>query len=495
MAQRTGRTAGLPDGRAKGIVLGLVVLLGACETESGRVLARADGHELTVDQMVEILARQNTVPNQADVVDELANLWIDYTLLGLSAREDSLFTTLDLDPLLRPQLDQEMINEYMNSAVEPDTAISDEDLRALWEADPPADSVRAQHILLAIPGQATQAQLDSVTGLAVLLQERATAGESFEALAGQYSDDNGSAIQGGDIGFFSRGMLMPSFEEAAFSLAVGEVSAPVLSSLGLHVIKVTDRRAATFEGARSAFRDSVVLGRLRAADSTLLAQIDQEGEIEIDVGAVDIMRELARNPRASLSRRAASRTLVSYRGGSYSVSDALLLLNTQQTNLPGQLAVAPDEALNDLLNRLGQSRILLERAAEAGITPDRARLDSLDSITRERVRAVTEELGLRGIAPLEGETADEALDRTTLQLLREISAGTRSVIQMSAIMVALRREADWEVLGASTGATVERIDDLRGAVADAATQPGPVLPSAPPGVPPGAVPPADSVQN
>ena len=63
--------------------------------------------------------------NQADVVDALANFWVDYTLIGVSAREDSLFTALDLDPLLRPQLDQEIIDAYMDSVLQPDTAISE----------------------------------------------------------------------------------------------------------------------------------------------------------------------------------------------------------------------------------------------------------------------------------------------------------------------------------------------------------------------------------
>lgn len=487
MTRHAGCASGLPGRPAKGMVLGILAVLWACETESRGVLARAAGHELTVDQMVEILARQNTVPNQADVVDALANFWIDYTLLGVRAREDSLFTILDLDPLLRPQLEQETIDEYMNSVVRPDTAISEPDLRAMWEADPPADSVRAQHVLLAFPEQATQTQVDSVAAFAVQLKARAAAGESFEALAGQYSDDSGSAVQGGDIGFFGRGMLVPSFEEAAFSLAVGEVSDPVLGSFGLHVIKVTDRKAATFEGARSAFRDSLVIRRLQEADSILFAEIGEEGEIEVEAGAVDVMRELAMNPRTSLGRRAGSRALVSYRGGSYTVSDALLLLNTQQAGLPGQLAVAPDEALNDFLDRLGRTRVLLARAAEAGIVPAEERLDSLDSLTRQRVREATDALGLRRIAPLEGETADDALDRTTLQVLREISAGTRRVIQMAAVIISLRREADWEIIESSVRATVERIDDLRGAIGDAPAQPTPVPPGAPPLV--------DSVQN
>ena len=487
MTDQPGRTSCLLGSRPKVMVLGLLAVLWACETETGRVLARAAGHELTVDQMVEILARQNTVPNQAGVVDALANFWVDYTLLGLRAREDSLFTTLDLDPLLRPQLEQETIDAYMDSVLRPDTAISDQDLRAMWDADPPADLVRAQHILLAFPDQATQAQVDSLANLAEQLRARAAAGESFEALAGQYSEDGGSAVQGGDIGFFGRGMLVPAFEEAAFALAVGEVGGPVASSFGLHVIKVTDRKPTTFEAASSAFRDSLIAGRVREADSTLLAEFAEEGEIEVVAGAVDVLRELAMNPRTSLSGRAAGRTLVSYRGGSYSVSDALLLLNTQQADLPDQLAVAPDEALAAFLNRLGQAQVLLARAAEAGISPAREHVDSLDSLARQRLREATDELGLRRIALLEGETADEALDRRTLQVLREISAGTRTVIAMASVMVSLRQENDWNVLQSGVGATVERIDDLRGSVEETPTQPAAVQPGAPPVV--------DSVQN
>ncbi len=487
MTHHPGRISGLLGKRNKGMALALLVALWACESESGRVLARAAGHELTVDQMVEILARQNSVPNQLDIVDALANFWVDYTLIGVSAREDSLFSTLDLDPLLQPQLEQEIIDAYMDSVLEPDTAISDQDLRVMWEADPPADSVRAQHILLAFPEQATDAQVDSVVAFAEQLKARALAGEAFEALAGEYSEDSGSAIQGGDIGFFGRGVLVPAFEEVAFSLAVGEIGDPVLSSFGLHVIKVTDRKAVTFEAARSTFRDSLVSRRLLEADSILLAEIDEEGEIEVEAGAVDVMRELARNPRISLGRRAAGRTLVSYRGGAYSVADALLLLNTQQAELPGQLALASDEALDVLLNRLGQARVLLARAADAGIRPDEERVDSLDALARGRVRNATDELGLRRITPLEGETADDALSRTTLQVIREIAAGTRNVIPMAAVIVSIRREADWEILQSAIGATVERVNDLRGTVTETPPEPAVLQPAAPPVV--------DSVQN
>jgi len=469
MTHPPGRTSRLLGRPAKVVVFGVLATLWACETES--VLARAAGHELTVDHVVEMLARENAMPNQADVVDALANLWVDYTLVAVSASEDPQFTTINLDALLQPQFNQQIINLYINSVLRPDTAISEEDLRGMWEADPPADSVRVQHILLALPDPVTQAQVDSLLEFAAQLKVRATEGESFEALAGQYSEDSGSAIQGGDIGFFSVGVMVPSFEEAAFSMAVGEVSDPVLSPLGLHVIKVTDRKAPSFEAARDSYRDSIILGRLLETDSIFFARVDEEDEIEVEAGAVEAMRQLAMNPRVALGARAASRALVSYRGGSYSASDALLLLNTRQVDLPAQLAAAPDEALLELLHTLGQEEVLLARAAEAGISLAEQHVDSLDLLTRQGLVAATDELGIRGIPRLAGETADDAIARTLLQILRELTAGTLNVVPMSGVSWSLRRELDWDIFESAIGATVERVDDLVGSTGMAAPQP------------------------
>jgi hypothetical protein len=80
--------------------------------------------------------------------------------------------------------------------------------------------------------------------LANELRERILAGEDFAALAAAYSDDPGSAANGGDLGWFGRGRMVAPFEDAAFSLEVGEVSEPVKTDFGYHLIKVTEKDAA-----------------------------------------------------------------------------------------------------------------------------------------------------------------------------------------------------------------------------------------------------------
>jgi peptidyl-prolyl cis-trans isomerase D len=67
-------------------------------------------------------------------------------------------------------------------------------------------------------------------------------GADFEKMAREHSDDRGSAVNGGDLGWFGRGRMIPAFEEVAFSTPVGEIAEPVLSRFGWHIIEVLERR-------------------------------------------------------------------------------------------------------------------------------------------------------------------------------------------------------------------------------------------------------------
>ncbi len=85
---------------------------------------------------------------------------------------------------------------------------------------------------------------EQTLALANELRQRLLNGEDFAALAAEYSDDPGSAAQGGDLGWFGRGRMVSPFEEAAFSLPVGEISEPVKTDFGYHIIQVLERDSA-----------------------------------------------------------------------------------------------------------------------------------------------------------------------------------------------------------------------------------------------------------
>ena len=117
--------------------------------------------------------------------------------------------------------------------------ISDEELRAYYQeraADLASEERRASHILIEDGGNADETM--------ATIQKRLAAGESFAELAREYSIDTVSAEEGGDLGYAGRGIYDQAFEEALFALEEGEVSEPVRTSFGVHLIRLEDIRQA-----------------------------------------------------------------------------------------------------------------------------------------------------------------------------------------------------------------------------------------------------------
>lgn len=113
---------------------------------------------------------------------------------------------------------------------------------------------QASHILILVAADAEQNAVDEAQAKIDALAERLGNGESFAELAKQNSQDPGSAASGGDLGLFGKGIMDPAFEAAVFALEEGEVSEPVRSSFGFHLIKLTgikDGSVKPFDEART----------------------------------------------------------------------------------------------------------------------------------------------------------------------------------------------------------------------------------------------------
>ncbi len=118
--------------------------------------------------------------------------------------------------------------------IEEKTTVSDKDLRDFYEKHKSemggGSQIRASHILVKTEGEAKN------------ILEQIRKGADFAKLAKEKSIDKGSAAKGGDIGFFSKGQLVPEFDRAASNLKEGEVGGPVKTRFGYHIIKVTGRK-------------------------------------------------------------------------------------------------------------------------------------------------------------------------------------------------------------------------------------------------------------
>ena len=104
------------------------------------------------------------------------------------------------------------------------------------------ERVRASHILIAFPEKADAAAKAQARTKADQVLKDVKAGKDFAALAKQHSQDPGSAVNGGDLGFFQKGQMVGPFNDVAFTLAPGAVSDVVETQFGYHIIKVAEKQ-------------------------------------------------------------------------------------------------------------------------------------------------------------------------------------------------------------------------------------------------------------
>lgn len=126
------------------------------------------------------------------------------------------------------------------------------------------DSVKASHILVATEEEAKD------------IIKQVKDGADFAEIAKEKSLDKGSAVNGGDLGYFTKSKMVKEFADAAFALEVGQISEPVKSQFGYHIIKVTDRRM-DFESNK----DDVVLNLKSQKFNELVQQTREKAEVEI----------------------------------------------------------------------------------------------------------------------------------------------------------------------------------------------------------------------
>jgi parvulin-like peptidyl-prolyl isomerase len=176
--------------------------------------------------------------------------------------------------------------KYVELRLVPKIKVSDQEIHKYYRAnrarfDVP-EQVRVRHILILLPQDASSDQTTEARSLiARVLTEARKPGADFAALARQFSQD-GSAAQGGDIGFIGRGQTVPAFEQAAFAMRDGQVSDVVQTEFGLHVL----RREAFRQGilAEADVRESIkrALGaeKRRLAIRRHLDELKRKAKIE-----------------------------------------------------------------------------------------------------------------------------------------------------------------------------------------------------------------------
>lgn len=224
---------------------------GAAPPQLDTVIATVNGSDITMAQMalaIEGLPQQYRQAPLQMLYDPLLRQLVERRLLAQAAERDGMADNPEVKERLAAARERVLQESYLRQRI--NDAVTEEALRARYDAGAAGgeEEVRARHIL-------SETREDAESVIAELNQ-----GADFAALAAERSTGP-SKTQGGDLGFFKKGQMVPEFADAAFALGVGEVSGPVQTQFGWHVIKLEERREAprpSFEESIDQLREEVV---------------------------------------------------------------------------------------------------------------------------------------------------------------------------------------------------------------------------------------------
>lgn len=244
---------------------------GVTSAAVAKVLAKVNGTEIT-DEDVKIATEDlaSNLPPQLDgkaresyVLDFL----IDGELVAEKAKADKIDQTPEFAKKLAYQREKLLMESLLGQVAK--TAVTDAALQATYEeakkAQKPETEVHARHILVAEEADA-KAALKRVKG-----------GEDFAKVAKEVSKDPGA--EGGDLGWFTKGRMVPEFADAAFKLEPGQISEPVKSAFGWHIIKLEEKRQTTFPPFDEV-KDQVARYVVQKAQGELIGQLRKSAKIE-----------------------------------------------------------------------------------------------------------------------------------------------------------------------------------------------------------------------
>lgn len=258
----------------------------------GDVVARVDGQPVSKDELYELMVQsngqaaldslisqklveleakeQNITATDAEVQKELDEVAEYYG--GLDVFEQSLKTyNLTLEDVKEDLAVQVKLEKLMRLKIN----VTDKEIQEYFTANKELydveEQVKASHILVDTEEKAQE------------IRQKLEAGGDFAELAKTNSQDTTNKDQGGDLGTISRGQMVEEFEEAAFSLPVGEISQPVKTEYGYHIIKVTEKipaREGTLAENKEGIRDTLFNQKMQTEYSAWLDEQYKKHKVE-----------------------------------------------------------------------------------------------------------------------------------------------------------------------------------------------------------------------
>ncbi len=173
------------------------------------------------------------------------------------------------------------INKMMEAELATQPLPTDAQVREFYDKNPDKfETARASHILFKVAENADEATKKKALAEAQAVLKQVKGGADFAGLAKKHSDD-GSAQQGGDLGVFNRGQMVPTFDQAAFSMQPGQISDIVTTQFGYHIIKVTERKPVAFDQVSGKIKEFLTEQNKRDRAQAFIDGLKQKAKIEV----------------------------------------------------------------------------------------------------------------------------------------------------------------------------------------------------------------------
>ncbi len=239
-----------------------LALLSGCSQDTapkseGPVIAEVDGNPITEGDFLKEIGRVPEWAREQFKDDEGKKKFIEELIKRELIYQHAQKMKLDNDADYLSKVEEfkkmTLVSIVLKKEVEEKSEMNDAEVKAFFDQNAEkftiGTKIKASHILVG-----TEEEAKSVSA-------RLNKGDKFEKLAKELSKDTGSAPKGGDLGYFGRGQMVPEFEQAALSLKPGEVSAPVKTRFGYHVIKLADIKKgdpANFEQSKDSIKKQLL---------------------------------------------------------------------------------------------------------------------------------------------------------------------------------------------------------------------------------------------
>ncbi len=199
--------------------------------------------------------------------------------------QEALKKGLDKDAELKKKIEDfrkiTLITQLLEKELETKAKLTEQDAKAYYDKHKDelasVSQIKASHIVVKTEDEAGK------------ILERIKKGEDFAAIARKSSIDPGSAKNGGDLGYFSSGQMVPEFETVALKMKPGEISEPVKTKFGFHIIKVTDKKMGKpveFEKVKSAIMQRIAAEKQKEVFDSYIENLKKNTKVDINKDAL-----------------------------------------------------------------------------------------------------------------------------------------------------------------------------------------------------------------